>query len=84
MNTPQHYDFEIEPVEFILKNNIPFCEGNVIKYVCRWTRKNGLEDIKKARHYLDILIDHVMMEESKEHYDEIIGPHKIQNNTITN
>lgn len=52
-----HYkDLPIQPVEYILKNNIPFIEGSVIKYVSRWRSKNGVEDLQKARHFLDILI----------------------------
>lgn len=52
----KHYKgFSIEPVEFIVKNNIPFCEGNVIKYVVRWREKGGIEDLNKAIHYLNIL-----------------------------
>lgn len=52
-----HYkDLSIQPVEYILKNNIPFIEGSVIKYVTRWRAKNGVEDLRKARHFLDILI----------------------------
>lgn len=60
---PSHYDMPITPVEFILKNNIPFCEGNVIKYVCRHKKKNGIEDLWKARHYIDILITAYLEEE---------------------
>jgi len=56
MRTPTHYDFKIQPVDFILDNDIPFCEGNVIKYVCRWKVKNGRDDLVKAKHYIDILI----------------------------
>lgn len=56
MRTPDHYDYSIQPVDFIMANDIPFCEGNVIKYVCRHRLKNGIEDLKKARHYIDILI----------------------------
>ncbi len=56
MKTPTHYDFPIQPVEFILKNRLGFCEGNIIKYICRWQLKNGREDLLKARHYIDILI----------------------------
>lgn len=56
MRTPDHYDFSIQPVDFILANNIPFCEGNVIKYICRWKLKNGRADLEKARHYIDMLI----------------------------
>ena len=57
MRTPDHYDYNIQPVDFILANNIPFCEGNVIKYICRWKMKNGREDLLKARHYIDMLIE---------------------------
>lgn len=53
-----HYkDFAIQPIEFIHKNNIPFIEGNVIKYVMRHKYKNGIEDLKKAKHYIDLLIE---------------------------
>ena len=47
----------IQPIEFILANALGFCEGNVIKYLCRYKRKNGLEDLKKARQNLDFLIE---------------------------
>lgn len=53
-----HYkDLPVQPTEYIIKNGLPFCEGNVVKYVTRWTLKGGLEDLKKARHYLDLLIE---------------------------
>ena len=53
-----HYkDLPIQPVEFITKNNIPFCEGNAIKYLCRHRSKNGKEDLLKAKHYIDLLIE---------------------------
>ena len=53
-----HYkDCAIQPAEYIHKNGIGYMEGNVIKYVSRWRNKNGLEDLKKARHYLDLLIE---------------------------
>ena len=52
-----HYQkYKIQPVEFIMKNNVPYVEGNVIKYVMRFRNKNGLEDLLKARQYLDMLI----------------------------
>ena len=47
----------IQPVEFIHANSIPYFEGNVIKYVCRWRAKNGVDDLKKAKHYLELLIE---------------------------
>lgn len=52
-----HYKTKaIQPVEYIHANGLGFCEGNVVKYVSRWREKNGLKDLEKARHYLDILI----------------------------
>lgn len=54
-----HYkDMNIQPLEFIMANNMPYCEANIIKYVCRYKSKNGIQDLNKARHYLDILIEH--------------------------
>ena len=53
----QHYkDMPIQPLEYIVANDLSFCEGNVVKYVSRWRAKNGVEDLRKARHYLDMLI----------------------------
>ena len=52
-----HYkDFKIQPTEFIHANSIPFIEGNIIKYTLRHKHKNGLEDLLKAKHYIDLLI----------------------------
>lgn len=52
-----HYkDMTIQPVEFIHANGIGYMEGNVIKYVTRWRKKNGIADLEKARHYIDLLI----------------------------
>ena len=54
-----HYkDMNIQPLEFIMANNLDFPTGCIIKYVCRYKSKNGLQDLNKARHYLDILIEH--------------------------
>lgn len=53
-----HYkDMTIQPVEFIHANGIGYMEGNVIKYVSRWRKKNGIADLQKARHYIDLLIE---------------------------
>lgn len=52
-----HYkNLAIQPVEFIHANGIGYMEGNVIKYVTRWRKKNGIADLEKARHYIDLLI----------------------------
>jgi hypothetical protein len=53
-----HYlKYKIQPVEFIIKNNIGFVEGNIIKYILRFKEKGGAEDLKKAKHYIDLLIE---------------------------
>jgi hypothetical protein len=53
-----HYkDLKIQPVEYIHANGLGFCEGSVIKYITRWRAKNGIEDLKKARHFIDLLIE---------------------------
>ena len=54
----KHYDKPIQPWDFILANGIPFMEGNIIKYLARWRDKGGIQDLEKARHYLDKLIEH--------------------------
>lgn len=54
----KHYaSYKIQPMEFIGINKIGFIEGNIIKYVARYSMKNGIEDLRKARHYLDKLIE---------------------------
>lgn len=52
----EHYkDFPIQPIEFVVRNNLGFCEANAIKYICRHAAKNGKQDIDKAIHYLELL-----------------------------
>ena len=58
VNSPKHYtQGAIEPIDYILANDLDFLEGNVVKYVTRHKFKNGLEDLKKAEYYLKVLID---------------------------
>lgn len=53
-----HYkDKAIQPVEYIHANSIGYLEGNVIKYVTRWRQKNGIADLLKAIHYIQLLIE---------------------------
>lgn len=53
-----HYKkFAIEPIEFIHRNGIGFCEGNAIKYLVRWREKGGKQDLLKAKHYIDLLLE---------------------------
>lgn len=53
-----HYlDLKIQPIQFILENNMGFVEGNVIKYICRYKLKGTpKEDLEKIKHYVDILL----------------------------
>ena len=51
-----HYkSMVMQPSEFINKNKLLFAEGNAIKYICRHSHKNGVEDIDKAIHYLEMI-----------------------------
>jgi len=51
-----HYkDYKIQPVEFAMANNLDLCQANIVKYTVRFRDKGGLEDLKKARHYLELL-----------------------------
>lgn len=53
-----HYkQLPIQPVEFILKNKIPYMEGCAIKYLCRHRSKGGAKDLEKAMHYIEILLE---------------------------
>lgn len=47
----------IQPVQYIEANGLGFCEGNIIKYVTRHREKGGAEDLRKARHYIDLLLE---------------------------
>ena len=53
-----HYkDCVIQPVDYILKNNLDFLEGNVVKYITRHKTKNGIEDIRKVIHYAELILE---------------------------
>lgn len=58
-----HYkDLKIQPVEFIHANNLGFLEGSIIKRICRWRNKDGIRDLEKIKHEVDLLIQ---LEKSK-------------------
>lgn len=62
-----HYkDLPIQPVEYILANGIGYIPGNIIKYITRYPYKHedGLEDLEKCQHYLDILVAHLKAPQS--------------------
>lgn len=54
----EHYKkMKIQVVEFCHANQIPFLEGAVIKYMCRWRNKGGLNDLEKAKHFIEMMIE---------------------------
>lgn len=60
--TPDHYKTKITPIEFIEANNLGFHEGNVVKYITRYKDKNGIEDLEKAKTYIEMLIEKLKRE----------------------
>lgn len=63
---PEHYtQWLIEPFTFLMLNDVPFAEGSVCKYVLRWRKKNGLEDLRKAKRIIEMMIE---MEENRPDY----------------
>lgn len=65
-----HYTKQaIQPIEYIWANGLGFSEGNVVKYVTRYKDKGGIKDLQKARHHLDLLIEHL---EAKEREDKAL------------
>ncbi len=54
----EHYKkYAIQPSEYILKNNIGWLAGNAIKYLTRWKDKGGRQDLEKAKHYVELLLE---------------------------
>jgi hypothetical protein len=55
----EHYVSKgIQPLDYIRANGLGFEEGNILKYITRWRSKGGVQDLEKARHYLDLLIEY--------------------------
>lgn len=53
-----HYkEMDIQPIDYILSNNLGWCEGNAVKYISRYKQKGQRQDIEKAIHYLQILLE---------------------------
>ena len=46
-----------EPIDYIIGNGLTYCEGNVVKYITRWRSKGGVDDLKKAKVYIDFIIE---------------------------
>jgi len=53
-----HYkDYTIQPIEFFIANQTPYAEAAIIKYILRYKDKSGIEDLEKAKHLIDIIIE---------------------------
>lgn len=66
-----HYkSMSIQPVEFVVKNDLGFIEGNIVKYICRWRSKGGIDDVRKVIHYAELLIDFELNKQSQYEKEE--------------
>ena len=61
---PHYFRFKIEPITFIMQNEIPYAEGNAIKYICRHKLKGKRKSIEKAIHCLEIILERDYDEET--------------------
>jgi hypothetical protein len=82
---PNHYKFDdgvIECIDYVESHAFDFVEGNIIKYVTRYQHKNGVEDLKKARWYLDRLIKR--QEDFDKYYAKQCGHSNLYNSILEN
>lgn len=76
-----HYkDRKIQPIEFISANGLNFCEGSIVKYIVRWRQKNGIEDLLKIKHYVDLLIELEGLNEEVKDMEEVTAAYKAELN----
>ncbi len=76
-----HYkNMVLQPSEFINKNKLLFAEGNAIKYICRHTHKGGKQDLEKAKHYIDMIIERDYKDEKEKQESWIEGYKKWKKN----
>lgn len=57
----------IQPWDYIIANDLDWCEGNIVKLVTRWRDKGGLQDLEKVKHFVDKLIENTKKEEPRAH-----------------
>lgn len=63
---PNHYkDKPMQVWDYVVANNLGYLEGNVIKYISRWRQKGGVDDLRKAKHYIEKLIETALDEPAK-------------------
>ena len=72
-----HYKkMKIQPSKFVIENELLFPEGSVIKYICRHRFKNGKEDLEKAVHFIEMIIERDYKKESEKQKSWIEGYRK--------
>jgi hypothetical protein len=75
-----HYrKMKIQPSKFVIENKLLFPEGNVIKYICRHPYKGGKEDLEKAKHFIDMIIERDYEEEKEKQETWVEGYRKWKN-----
>jgi len=67
----KHYkELKIQPIQYITANNLPYIEGNVVKYITRWRHKGGIEDLNKVIHYVELLKELEVGKSERSHRSE--------------
>ena len=76
----EHYlKYKIQPSEFVVENKLLYPEGNVIKYILRHSDKGGKEDLEKAKHFIDMIIERDYGEEKEKKESWVEGYRKWKN-----
>ena len=68
---PHYFRYKIEPITFIMQNDVPYAEANAIKYLMRWRYKHKhragqIQDLQKAKQYIDLLLEKETQEDDKQ------------------
>ena len=72
-----HYrKMKIQPSQFVIENKMLFAEGNIIKYICRHPYKDGKQDLEKAKHFIDMIIERDYSGEEEPTETWVEGYHK--------
>lgn len=71
INSPSHYWFPVQPIDYVkpivaeMDGFEGACTKDIVKYISRWHRKNGIEDVKKAKRYAEMLIEYLEEKEAR-------------------
>ena len=73
LNNAHYLKYKIQPSKFVIENKLLFPEGNVIKYICRHQYKGGKEDLLKAMHFIEMIIERDYKDEKEKQETWIEG-----------